>query len=136
MKLSTSYIANVNRISQYHLDVLEDLNERLFPGIISNEIHPKEFQAYPLCSEEVARTTMENRLSMLRDPMLHFFIMFLDDSQHNEIAAFELGVSVQTKATIVLLGSKYRSGITIFKPIDKIVKAYDWDDFIEIRFKI
>lgn len=137
MKMLQSYIANVNKVRDYHLAALDDLAERQFPGILSNEIHPKEYSEWPNCPESIALETMGNRISMLRDDRLHFFLLFIDDSQNNDIAAFELGMAINNpNCLIVLIGEQPKSAIhnLSFEGRTKIVRAYDYDNFLYQRF--
>jgi hypothetical protein len=133
-RLLTSYIANLSRYKDHHRACCEDMTSRSFPGIISNDILPGELREYPFCKLADARTAMENRIAMLRDPGLAFFFLFIEDSQHNDIAAFELGLAIQSSATIVLVGPHPRSSIHTARDKNKIVSAYDWENFIAQRF--
>jgi hypothetical protein len=113
----TSYIANLNGVTEKHRNYCEHIGEYGFPCIISNDL-----------------LTVDNIIITLRDPSLAFFILFIDDSYDNDIATFELGLALQTKATIALIGPKPRNALHSFREGAKIISCFDWDNFIAQRF--
>lgn len=132
----TSYIANINQVRGYHQEYCADITDRGFPCVISNDFLLDEPREYPFTSVESSLSRMEKRIITLRDPSLTFFIFFTEESQHNEIAAFELGLAIQTKATVVLVGPRPRNAIHTYREKSRIISCYDWDNFIQQRFAI
>lgn len=132
--LLTSYIANLNTISGKHRDIIVDMTNRGFPCILSNDINPE--REYPYCSQQAAALVMTNRIETLRDSRLGFFFLFMNESERNEIAAFELGMAVQSKAKIVLIGNKIRGSIFCSSQKgDRILRYYNYEDFTQDRFE-
>lgn len=129
----TSYIAHLNTINGRHREVVQDMTDRGFPCVISNDLLGVTGREYPHCSASVGRELGNARIMLVKDERLAFFFLFMNESQHNEIAAFELGLAIQTKATTVLIGPHPRSGIHLVED-KKIVLAYDYENFLSMRF--
>lgn len=129
----TSYIANLNRISDYHREIKQDLTDRGFPCIISNDIlETPDSLEYPMCSPSAARSNITNKISTLKNESLNFFLLFIDDSLHNDIASFELGLVVNLKnCFIVLVGPKSRYPIHFIDYPVRIIRVNDYEEFQE-----
>lgn len=130
----TSYIAHLRSVRDYHRDAREDLTSRGFPCLLSNDVLGDELREYPSCSKDQAKITIANRISLVRDNNLAFFILFMDDSQHDEIAAFELGLAIQNPATkMILIGARPRNNIHCIED-SRIILAYDYENFAAQRY--
>jgi hypothetical protein len=135
--LHNSYIANLNQVRDYHRDAATDLTDRSFACMISNDVVVTDQREHPYCSASVAKENIELKILTLREPSLAFFLLFMEDSQRNEIAAFELGLAIQSKATIVLIGGTPRSPqhfVDIRIVERKVIRAYDYENFAAQRW--
>lgn len=131
----TSYIANLNRVSEEHEYIVRDMGDRSFPCVISNNLTVADEREFPYCAPPVAERSIENRIITLRSPDLAFFFLFMEDSQRNEIAAFELGLAIQNpNATVVLIGPRPRLPIHFAANGSKLIRAYDYENFVALRF--
>lgn len=119
-----SYIAHVKELRKEHLDYAEDLTQRGFPCVISNQFNN---------DKDTASEAMLNRLTTIANDSNRFVIFFIEDSAYDNIALWELGLasSYGHCEFICLIGKeKYRQ----FAQLPRVKSYPNWEGFIGNHF--
>lgn len=125
-----AYIAHLSNMRSEHIDCRDEMTERGFPCIISNDLN--NGKEYPHCDVSQALRVNTMRLSTLNNPRNVFFIFFIEDSTFDNIANFELGIAANSIEHIAFIGPKLKAGHQL---IETLGVHYDsWENFITRHF--
>jgi len=119
-----AYIARVKSYRECYKTYREDLTQRGFPCIISNELENPD---------QSAQEIINNKFLTLTNPSNAFFLFFPEDSKDDNCAIFELGLccAYLNTCNICIIGP--RDSTKLILPTG--VNYYgDWENFIYRRF--
>lgn len=129
-----AFIAHLPQLKAEHIAYRDDLTQRGFPCVISNDLNPgKEF---PNQDRQQATEVMLNRIATLQNESNRFFIYFIEESTNDPIAAFELGNALAYSHTehIILIGEKKKSAIHFSGSAERIKHYPNWQGFLANHF--
>ncbi len=126
-----SYIAHLVKPSAEHIAVRDEMTERLFPCVISNDLN--NGREFPQCEYGCAVAVNTMRLATLLNERTKYFIYFLENSSNDNIANVELGIALASKHIehIIIIGGKRQHG---FQAIERITYYPDWQNFKNRNF--
>lgn len=76
--------------------------------------------------------TSKNIVTTIKADTLAYLVFFADE--FTDVGLFELGLAIQTKALIVIIGDSPSPFLKALIDGKKIISAYNWDNFIAQRF--